>query len=128
MGRKISLSPTEREVLWVLSEAEEENLSALVNAVSGRSPALSRQELMMASEKSLRNLYRQRLIDICAEKENHGRVLEPLSAKAATEAISLARVLRWDEDRRIWCWNPTASANERTVITLTEKGRSALRS
>ena len=91
MMRKLHLSPTEREILWVLSEAGEENLPALLNTIYLKFPALSRQEMLMAGERGLRNLHGKGFIEFCIETQNHGRVLVPLSADETKKALSVLK-------------------------------------
>lgn len=71
--RKLHISPTEREILWVLSEAGEGNLPAVVDTIYRTFPQLSRQEMLMAAEKGLRNLQGKGLIEFCVETHNAGR-------------------------------------------------------
>lgn len=127
MTKKLHLSPAEREVLWVLRESEEENLSALVNAMQKQFPTLSRGEMVMASEKAMRDLYRKGLIEVCVENLQHGRRLDLLPANEASRALAIAQLLKWDEDEKRWNWSPDRGDLKRTVVVLTQKGSEALR-
>ena len=123
--RKLHLSPTEREILWVLSEAEEENLPALLNTIQKTFSALSRQEMLMAAEKGLRNLYAKGFVDLCIETQGPGRLLTPLSAKEAKKALALGKVLVWNSETMMWDWDAQQNA-EWVVVTLIENGKEAL--
>jgi hypothetical protein len=123
--RKLHISPTEREILSVLSEAGEENLPALLNTIYMKFPALSRQEMLMAGEKGLRNLHSKGFIEFCVETQNRGRVLTPLSAHETKKALSLAKVLVWNDKNKMWDWDVEKNG-EWVVVTLTDKGQEAL--
>jgi len=126
MSKKLRLSPVQREVVWVLSEAGEENLAALLNTVSKKIQANSRLEALMVFENAIRYLYRQGFIDLCLENlENQKHQLVPLTSDEATE-LSVVRVLKWDVNGGYWCLDATQTGKNTLVVTLTEKGQEVL--
>ena len=123
--RKLQISSTEREILWVLSEAEEENLPALLNTIYKKFLAISRQEMLMAAEKGLRNLHGKGFVELCIETKAPGRLLTSLSAGETKKTLNLAKVLVWNSERKMWDWNAEQNG-EWVIVTLTDEGKRAL--
>ncbi len=80
----------------------------------------------MAGEKGLRNLHGKGFIEFCIETQNHGRVLVPLSADETKKALSVAKVLEWNDENKMWDWDVEKNG-EWVVVRLTEKGHEAFR-
>jgi len=67
------LSPLEKEILWTLREAGEENLSALLNIIEPLVPLPPGTEFLPAYERAIKNLLRLKFIEICIEQREYSR-------------------------------------------------------
>lgn len=129
MTKKFRISPAEREVLWVLSEAREDYLPSLINTIYDSFSALSHREMLMMAENAIRNLYRQGFIQLCIETQNQGRrSLDPLPVDDAKKSLAIGRLLKWDEEKTCWGWDFDHGGHNITIVVLTEMGAEVLRS
>lgn len=68
---RLRLSPLEKEILWTLREAGEENLSTLLNTVEALGAWSSHEEFLSACEIAVKNLLSLQYIELCIEQENN---------------------------------------------------------
>lgn len=70
---RLLLSPLEKEILWTLQEAGEENLTALLNTVEPLVLLPPGAEFLPACERAIKNLLRLKYIEICIAQEEYSR-------------------------------------------------------
>ncbi len=70
---RLRLSPLEKEILWTLQEAGEENLSALLNTVEPLVSLPPGVEFLPACKRAIKNLLDLKYIGFCIEQEDHAR-------------------------------------------------------
>jgi hypothetical protein len=119
--RKVRLSALERDMLLVLEEAGEENLTTLVNMLPLSTSTHDRKVLPEISEMfvALRHLLRLRFVSLA------WRQCEPTEVES--QLIAVESLFRFDPIDKIWRWDRELGGKEPPSVVLEPLGKTALR-
>ena len=126
-SRNLKLSPMQREVLWMLEEAGEENVPALLNTLQALFPDKPYQSLLAEVQAAIRGLWQLQLV---AFSRDHGKpnlhyVL--LDEAESRHALLLIEEVEYETTSGGWTRRPGAGAYPLGLV-LTDSGRTALTS
>jgi hypothetical protein len=124
---RLKLSPIQREILWTLDEAGDEYITTILNTLRKIFPNRSNDDLIMAVESAIYNLYKHNLITICRKISDRDLIWLPLSPEEIDTTFPITKFLSWDDIQSYWAWNEHLGGQYRISLVLTEKGKQALR-
>ncbi len=107
------MSPIEREVLWMLEEAGEENLLSVFNTLCSRFPNIPDDGLIHQAIYAVQQLQNLCFIDI----ETHR---EPLDDQGVREALAKYRETWVDMALGLWSWDVNKGHLYPEFLVLTE--------
>ncbi len=68
--KKIRLTPTQRDIVWVLEEAGEENLACILNTLLSDAEPQDREALLTGVSEALEGLIRMGYVEVKGEVKN----------------------------------------------------------
>lgn len=122
-----SLSPMQRDVLWILEEAGEENLPTVLNTLRSNSAGVPDEVLIPALSDALRGLWRSGLITFCRYHGGSDAGWKDISPGEIQRVLAVSDVVRWNEDGGYWQWDEARDGRERVSVVVPEEVLRALR-
>lgn len=122
-----TLSPIQRDVLWILEEAGEENLPTVLNTLRSNSAGVPDEVLIPALSDALRGLWRSDLITFCRYRGGSDARSEDLSPGETQSVLAVSEVVRWNEDGGYWQWDEARGGGGRVSVVVPDEVLHALR-
>ena len=108
---RLRLSPLEKEILWTLHEAGEENLSALLNTIELLVPLPPSAEFLPACERAIKNLLRLKYVEILIEQREYSRC----NLVSLTDGLDLNQTVQRTSDGQ-WVQSTGSNGGETIVV------------
>src|SRR5262249_7569137 len=117
--RKLRLTPLQGQLLRILEEAGEEEITCAANTLHLQFP-MSSVELLLQAFTEIQRLLEMGFVSAAHEREGVRENLEGVA--------SVLKFLRFDPERNLWIWDVRQGGNHPVRLILEQRGEQALRS
>jgi hypothetical protein len=125
--RKLSLSPMQREIVWILEEAGAESIPTVLNTLQAHFSDHTPDELLIVAEEAIRKLFDMGFVSFSRDYEKPNLNYVPVSGEEASNLLSLAGYIHFSKQRRQWEWDDVRGGPYKISLEITQNGMEAIR-